>query len=77
MPRLKALVWIARGWHVGTGDRQRGVIEVNGEEKSRLYVKPFGDGAPLTVYPGEVPSRLPGQAFWDSQGFSSKPFRHG
>ncbi|EHC50647.1 ATPase YcjX [Salmonella enterica subsp. enterica serovar Give str. S5-487] len=27
------------------------------------------------MYPGEVPSRLPGQAFWDSQGFQFEAFR--
>ncbi|WP_425341490.1 YcjX family protein [Escherichia coli] len=32
-------------------------------------------GAPLTVYPGEVPARLPGQAFWDKQGFQFEAFQ--
>ncbi|MDI5676721.1 YcjX family protein, partial [Salmonella enterica subsp. enterica serovar Anatum] len=48
-----------------------GVIEVNGEKIPALRGNRLSDGAPLTVYPGEVPSRLPGQAFWDSQGFQS------
>ncbi|WP_254492067.1 YcjX family protein, partial [Salmonella enterica] len=42
-----------------------GVIEVNGEKIPALRGKRLSDGAPLTVYPGEVPSRLPGQAFLD------------
>lgn len=34
----------------------------------------LSDGEPLTVYPGEVPARLPRQAFWDSQAFSLRRF---
>ncbi|EDF2505816.1 YcjX family protein [Salmonella enterica subsp. enterica serovar Enteritidis] len=52
-----------------------GVIEVNGEKIPALRGNRLSDGAPLTVYPGEVPSRLPGQAFWDSQGFQFEAFR--
>jgi len=33
------------------------------------------DGAPLTVFPGEVPARLPGAAFWQQQGFHFDEFR--
>ncbi|CCJ75403.1 Conserved protein YcjX with nucleoside triphosphate hydrolase domain [Cronobacter muytjensii 530] len=32
-------------------------------------------GAPLTVYPGDVPPRLPGSAFWQQQGFQFEAFR--
>lgn len=33
------------------------------------------DGAPLTFYPGEVPARLPGPAFWQRQQFQFETFR--
>ncbi|WP_348225835.1 YcjX family protein, partial [Salmonella enterica] len=46
-----------------------GVTEVNGEKIPALRGNRSTDGAPLTVSPGEVPSRLPAQAFWDSHGF--------
>ncbi|UJF19986.1 YcjX family protein [Vibrio sp. SS-MA-C1-2] len=32
-------------------------------------------GLPLTVYPGDVPKRLPSQAFWNAQGFKFNSFR--
>lgn len=50
-----------------------GVIEVNGENPGFTWNR-LSDGAPLTVYPGEVPSRLPGQRFGIVRVFSSKPF---
>ncbi|MCS5933199.1 hypothetical protein LNQ03_32675 [Klebsiella pneumoniae subsp. pneumoniae] len=34
----------------------------------------LSDGQPLTIYPGEVPARLPGQYFWQQQDFSLKTF---
>ena len=51
-----------------------GIIDVNGEKIPALRGNRLSDGAPLTVYPGEVPARLPGQAFWDKQGSSLKRF---
>jgi Predicted ATPase len=54
---------------------QSGIIEVNGEKIPALRGHRLSDGTPLTFYPGEVPARLPGQAFWDKQGFSFEAFR--
>ena len=53
-----------------------GLIHVKGGQKiPALRGNRLSDGEPLTVYPGEVPARLPGQAFWDSQGFQFEAFR--
>ncbi|UYW74938.1 YcjX family protein [Pseudocitrobacter faecalis] len=54
---------------------QSGLIDVDGEKIPALRGHRLSDGRPLTVYPGEVPARLPGQAFWDKQGFQFEAFR--
>jgi len=54
---------------------QSGLVDVNGEKIPALRGHRLRDGAPLTVYPGEVPARLPGNAFWQSQGFQFEEFR--
>ncbi|WP_312073619.1 YcjX family protein [Atlantibacter sp.] len=54
---------------------QSGLVEVNGEKIPALRGHRLRDGAPLTVYPGEVPARLPGSAFWETQGFQFEQFR--
>ena len=54
---------------------QSGLIDLNGEKIPALRGNRLSDGEPLTVYPGEVPARLPGQAFWQSQGFQFEAFR--
>ena len=54
---------------------QSGLVEVNGEKIPALRGHRLHDGAPLTVYPGEVPARLPGGAFWETQGFQFEQFR--
>jgi len=54
---------------------QSGVIDVNGEKIPALRGHRLSDGSPLTFYPGEVPARLPGQAFWEKQGFQFESFR--
>ena len=54
---------------------QSGLIEVNGEKIPALRGNRLSDGQPLTIYPGEVPARLPGQAFWQQQGFQFENFR--
>jgi len=54
---------------------QSGLIDVKGEKIPALRGNRLSDGAPLTVYPGEVPPRLPGQAFWEKQGFQFEAFR--
>lgn len=54
---------------------QSGLVDVQGEQIPALRGNRLDDGSPLTVYPGEVPSRLPGSAFWDKQGFKFEQFR--
>ncbi|MBK4715864.1 MULTISPECIES: YcjX family GTP-binding protein [Tenebrionibacter/Tenebrionicola group] len=54
---------------------QSGIVDVQGESIPALRGHRLSDGAPLTVYPGEVPARLPGSAFWESQGFQFAQFR--
>ena len=54
---------------------QNGQVEHNGETLAALRGHRIGDNAPLTVYPGEVPDRLPGAAFWQQQGFDFAQFR--
>ena len=51
------------------------IVEVNGEKIPALRGHRLSDGQPLTVYPGEVPARLPGQTFWEQQGFQFENFR--
>lgn len=53
---------------------QSGLVDVQGEQIPALRGNRLSDGAPLTVYPGEVPSRLPGSAFWEKQGFQFEQF---
>ena len=65
---------IAWGWP-SVQATTSGIIDVNGEKIPALRGNRLSDGAPLTVYPGEVPARLPGQAFWDKQGFQFETFR--
>ncbi|MFP1558790.1 YcjX family protein [Escherichia coli] len=48
-----------------------GIIDVNGEKIPALRGNRLSDGAPLTVYPGEVPARLPGQALYGISKASS------
>lgn len=52
-----------------------GLVDVNGEQIPALRGNRLSDGAPLTVYPGEVPARLPSAAFWQQQGFQFEAFR--
>ncbi|KQN55755.1 YcjX family protein [Erwinia sp. Leaf53] len=54
---------------------QSGHVEHNGERVPALRGHRLDDNAPLTVYPGDVPPRLPGQAFWQQQGFHFEQFR--
>lgn len=54
---------------------QSGLVDHRGEKIPALRGHRLADGAPLTFYPGEVPPRLPGSAFWDSQGFQFENFR--
>lgn len=52
-----------------------GLVDYQGEKVPALQGHRLSDGAPLTFFPGEVPSRLPGNAFWEQQGFSFEQFR--
>ncbi|PKH26797.1 hypothetical protein CIG19_03095 [Enterobacterales bacterium CwR94] len=54
---------------------QSGRVEHRGESLPALRGDRLADGEPLTVYPGEVPPRLPSQAFWQQQGFQFEQFR--
>ncbi|MDU6412735.1 MAG: YcjX family protein [Yersiniaceae bacterium] len=54
---------------------QSGIIEYQGQPVPALKGHRLEDGAPLTVFPGEVPARLPGGAFWQQQGFRFEQFR--
>lgn len=54
---------------------ESGVIEHHGQTIPALKGYRLSDGAPLTVFPGDVPPRLPGSAFWQQQGFHFDEFR--
>ncbi|MEC5320598.1 YcjX family protein [Brenneria populi subsp. brevivirga] len=54
---------------------QSGVVEHQGQKIPALKGNRLSDGQPLTVYPGDVPARLPGAAFWQEQGFHFDRFR--
>lgn len=54
---------------------ESGVVEHHGQPIPALKGHRLDDGAPLTVFPGEVPARLPGPAFWQRQGFHFEQFR--
>ncbi len=53
---------------------QSGLIEVNGEDSRAARKSPERRSAADRL-PGEVPARLPGQAFWQQQGFQFENFR--
>lgn len=54
---------------------ESGLVDHKGEKIPALRGHRLEDNAPLTVYPGEVPPRLPGHAFWQEQGFHFEQFR--
>ncbi|MBS0847252.1 YcjX family protein [Citrobacter sp. JGM124] len=54
---------------------QSGLVTVDGEQIPALRGERLSDGAPLTVYPGDVPPRLPGAEFWQQQQFQFEQFR--
>ncbi|PLR40132.1 YcjX family protein [Chimaeribacter arupi] len=54
---------------------QSGIIDYQGQPVPALKGHRLEDGAPLTVFPGEVPARLPNGAFWQQQGFHFEQFR--
>ncbi|WP_345827629.1 YcjX family protein [Erwinia sp. HDF1-3R] len=54
---------------------ESGLVDHQGESFPALRGHRLNDNAPLTVFPGEVPPRLPGEAFWQQQGFHFEQFR--
>ncbi|MBW7984025.1 YcjX family protein [Enterobacillus tribolii] len=54
---------------------QSGIVDHHGQKIPALKGHRLDDGEPLTVFPGEVPARLPGPAFWQQQGFRFEQFR--
>ncbi|KAA9001993.1 YcjX family protein [Affinibrenneria salicis] len=54
---------------------QSGMVEHRGQAVPALQGHRLEDGQPLTVFPGEVPARLPDAAFWRNQGFHFDRFR--
>ncbi|MEI2264386.1 YcjX family protein [Erwinia sp. CGal63] len=54
---------------------QSGLVDHQGEKIPALRGHRLADNDPLTVFPGEVPPRLPGGAFWQQQGFHFEQFR--
>ncbi len=54
---------------------QSGMVDHQGNKLPALRGHRLSDGKPLTFYPGEVPLRLPGNAFWQQQGFHFEQFR--
>lgn len=54
---------------------QSGIVTVDGEKVPALRGERLSDGVPLTVYPGDVPPRLPGADFWQAQQFQFEEFR--
>lgn len=54
---------------------QGGMVDYQGQQTPALRGHRLDDGKPLTLFPGEVPARLPGAAFWQQQGFHFDAFR--
>ena len=73
MPPSRGSVWDCLGL-ASIQATQSGLIELNGEKIPALRGNQLSDGQPLTIYPGEVPARLPGQPSGSSRAFSLKTF---
>lgn len=56
---------------------ENGMVQYQGKATPALKGHRLVDNAPLTFYPGEVPSRLPDRSFWQQQGFHFEAFRPG
>ncbi len=54
---------------------QSGLVDHQGQKIPALRGLRLDDGEPLTVFPGEVPARLPGPDFWERQCFNFEQFR--
>ncbi len=51
-----------------------GRVEYQGQQHPALKGHRLTDGMPVTLFPGEVPARLPNAAFWQQQGFQFERF---
>ncbi|MEG1691702.1 MAG: YcjX family protein, partial [Hafnia sp.] len=54
---------------------QSGLVDHHGQKIPALKGHRLVDDQPLTVFPGEVPARLPNNEFWQKQGFHFEDFR--
>jgi predicted YcjX-like family ATPase len=54
---------------------ESGIVDHHGQRIPALKGHRLNDDTSLTVFPGEVPARLPGPAFWQQQGFHFDEFR--
>ena len=53
---------------------QHGLVNCNGKQIEAVYGQKITDGNDVTLFPGEVPKRLPKRAFWEKQGFNFTHF---
>ncbi len=63
------------GAGVSSGDHPAALLMLTVRKSRRCVVIDLAMAHRSLVYPGEVPARLPGQAFWDKQGFQFEAFR--
>jgi len=54
---------------------ESGLVDFQGQAIPAVKGNRLQDGKALTVYPGEVPARLPENDFWQQQGFHFDAFR--
>ncbi len=54
---------------------ENGQITHNGSKIAALRGNRLCDNASVTLYPGDVPARLPDEEFWQNQGFQFEEFR--
>ncbi|MFZ4832999.1 YcjX family protein [Rouxiella sp. Mn2063] len=54
---------------------QSGLVDYQGQSIPAVKGQRLSDGMPLTLYPGDVPARLPDNLFWQQQGFNFEQFR--
>lgn len=53
---------------------ENGHVEHHGARTPALQGRSLHQGTPVTLFPGEVPARLPDAAFWQQQGFQFTDF---
>jgi len=54
---------------------ESGMVDYQGQSMPAVKGQRLSDGQPLTLYPGDVPARLPEHQFWARQGFNFEQFR--